>query len=127
MLAAVFGNLLGNAVQHNDADDPVVRVSATENDDTVTVRVADNGPGIPDDRKESVFHRGNSTSGGGFGLFFVRTMVEEYGGSIRIEDRAEQSSAGSRTQSDDNQPRGTVFIVDLPRATTTVSSALDGF
>jgi len=72
MPAAVSGNLLGNTVYHNDADEPLVRVSATTTHGTVTVGVADNGPGIPDDRKASVFRRGNSTSGGGFGLFFVR-------------------------------------------------------
>lgn len=126
MLAAVFGNLLGNAVHHNDADQPVVRVSAAVDGDTVTVRVADNGPGIPDDRKEAVFRRGNSTSGGGFGLFFVRMMVEKYGGSIHVQDRAERSSAGDRPQSDDD-PRGAEFVVELPKAETTVPAAFEGF
>ncbi|MFB6178826.1 MAG: ATP-binding protein [Halorientalis sp.] len=110
MLAAVFGNLLGNAVHHNDADEPIVRVSVAATDETVTVKVTDNGPGIPDEVKESIFHRGTSTSGGGFGLFFVRTMVQEYGGTVHVED---------------NQPRGAVFVVKLPRAET--SSTFEGF
>ncbi|WP_136716296.1 sensor histidine kinase [Halorientalis salina] len=110
MLAAVFGNLLGNAVHHNDADQPVVRVSAAAANDTVRVKVADNGPGIPDEKKVTVFRRGNSTSGGGFGLFFVRTMVEQYGGSVYVED---------------NRPRGAVFVVELPMAE--INSAFEGF
>lgn len=101
MLAAVFGNLLGNAVRHNDTEDPTIRIRVSVGAQTVTVRVADDGPGIPDDRKAAIFERGTSTNDGGFGLFFVRTMVEEYGGSVHVED---------------NERRGTVFVVELERA-----------
>ncbi|MFB6083499.1 MAG: ATP-binding protein [Halorientalis sp.] len=101
MLPAVFGNLLSNAVQHNDADDRRIHVTVRAGAESVEVRIGDNGPGIPDDEKEAVFEQGHSSSGGGFGLFFVRTMVDHYGGSVHVED---------------NQPRGSVFVVSLPRA-----------
>jgi len=101
MLPAVFGNLLSNAVQHNDADDRRVHIAVRAGAESVEVRVRDNGPGVPDPEKEAVFEQGYSSSGGGFGLFFVRTMIDHYGGSIHIED---------------NQPRGSVFVVSLPRA-----------
>jgi len=100
MLAAVFGNLLGNAVQHNDADDPWIDVRVRAGSETVAVRIADNGPGIPDEQKEKIFEQGHSSDGGGFGLFFVRTMVNHYGGSVEVTD---------------NEPRGAVFTVELPR------------
>ncbi|WP_235271425.1 HAMP domain-containing sensor histidine kinase [Halorubrum saccharovorum] len=104
MLSSVFRNLLNNAVQHNDKDTPVVEVSCEPRDDGVDVRIADNGPGIPDDKKEFVFgkgERGLGSPGTGIGLYLVQTLVTQYGGEIRIED---------------NEPTGTVFVVGLPRA-----------
>ena len=103
MLHSVFRNLLKNAVQHNDQDLPEVVVSATATDETVTVRIADDGPGIPDDRKTEVFGRdekGLESSGSGVGLFLVDRLVDEFGGSVHVED---------------NDPRGAVLVVELPR------------
>lgn len=99
----VVWNLLSNAVEHNDAETPEVTVTATERDGTVRIRFADNGPGIPDDLKDAVFRRDdggeNAAVGSGFGLFFVDTMIDRYGGTIRVED---------------NDPRGAAFVVRLP-------------
>jgi PAS domain S-box-containing protein len=103
MLHSVFRNLLKNAVQHNDQDLPEVVVSASATEDAVTVRVADNGPGIPDDRKKKVFGRdekGLESSGTGVGLFLVDRLVDEFDGSVHVED---------------NDPSGAVFVVELPR------------
>ena len=99
VLGSVFWNLLDNAVEHNDTDDPTVEVSVTERAETVVVRIADDGPGIPDDTKETVFRRGNrglkeSDIGSGFGLFFVDTMMDQYSGEVAVAD---------------NEPRGAVF------------------
>jgi len=104
MLPSVFENLLKNAIQHNDKDVAEVRVSATEGDGTVTVRIADNGPGIPDERKESVFGKGQTgldSAGTGMGLYLVETLVTTYGGEVWVED---------------NDPEGSVFVVELPTA-----------
>jgi PAS domain S-box-containing protein len=48
LLEAVFRNLVQNAVVHNDKETPQVQLSVTVADETLTVAVADNGPGIPD-------------------------------------------------------------------------------
>jgi len=104
MLSSVFRNLLNNAVQHNDKDTPLVEVSYEVHDDDVEVRIADNGPGIPDDKKDIVFgkgERGLGSSGTGIGLYLVQTLVTQYGGDIWAED---------------NEPTGTVFVVKLPLA-----------
>jgi signal transduction histidine kinase len=95
---------LVNAVEHNDKEEPRVEVTVQEDEETATVRVADNGPGIPDEKKETVFDQGATgrTSGGvGFGLYYVEAMVSEYGGEVRVED---------------NTPEGTVFVMELPKA-----------
>ncbi len=104
LLGDVLGNVLVNAVEHNDKDNPRVEVTVEEDDGTATVRVADNGPGVPDGLKENIFREGakGDTSGGvGFGLYFVDAMVTEYGGNVRVED---------------NEPEGAVFVIELPLA-----------
>jgi len=104
MLESVFRNLLNNAVVHNDKELRKVTVSATPHDEMVRIRVADNGPGIPDDRKETVFgkeHKGLDSPGTGVGLYLVDTLINQYGGDVWIED---------------NDPDGAIFILELPRA-----------
>jgi PAS domain S-box-containing protein len=89
LLGSVFRNVLKNAIQHNDAEVPTVTVSAVESDDTVLVRIADNGPGIPDSRKDDVFgknEKGLESEGTGIGLYLVKTLVESYGGDVWVED-----------------------------------------
>jgi signal transduction histidine kinase len=106
MLDSVFRNLLSNAVQHNDKDVPEISVSATTNDQRAVVRIADNGPGVPDDQKKAVFGKGEKgldSSGTGLGLYLVQHLVTHYGGEVWIED---------------NDPEGAVFVVELPLADT---------
>ncbi|RYJ08669.1 PAS domain-containing protein [Halogeometricum borinquense] len=104
MLPSVFRNLLKNAVLHNDKQVPEITVTIDERDDEIIVRVADNGPGIPDNQKEKIFGKGEKgldSEGTGIGLYLVQTLVEGYGGSIEVED---------------NEPEGAVFSVTLPKA-----------
>jgi PAS domain S-box-containing protein len=102
MLGSVFRNLLKNAVQHNDGEDPTVAVSAVGRDGSVVVRVADDGPGVPAARRETIFgegERGLDSQGAGIGLYLVRTLVESYGGEVWVEG----SDLG-----------GAAFVVELP-------------
>ena len=104
MLSSVFTNLLKNAVQHNDKQSPEVTVSAECDADTVTVSVADNGPGIQPADRETVFGQGEKgleSSGSGIGLHLVKTLVSDFGGDVWITD---------------NDPEGAVFTVELDRA-----------
>ncbi|RLM53703.1 PAS domain-containing sensor histidine kinase [Halobellus sp. Atlit-31R] len=104
LLTSVFRNLLNNAVQHNDKETARVRIDGDVREETVVVRIADNGPGIPDDRKDAVFGRsdaGLDDPAAGVGLYLVDTLVAQYGGSVSL---------------DDNDPEGTVAVVELPRA-----------
>lgn len=102
MLSSVFRNLLTNAILHSDKEIPEIEVSAAADDETVQIQVADNGPGIPDDQKGSIFQEGEKglhSEGTGLGLYLVQTLVERYDGEVWVED---------------NQPAGSVFVVELP-------------
>jgi len=104
MLESVFRNLVKNAVQHSDKAVPEVTVSMHDDGSDIIVRVADNGPGIPDDRKDEIFgkgERGLDSAGTGLGLYLAQTLVDAYGGDIWVED---------------NDPEGAVFVVTLPKA-----------
>lgn len=101
-LRSVVDNLIENAVEHNDADEPQVHVSIETEAETVRLTVTDNGPGIPDDQKESILNSRSGAAGGG-GLSLVQTLVEGYGGEVWIGD---------------NDPRGSIFSVELPQADT---------
>jgi signal transduction histidine kinase len=71
---------------------------------TVTVVIADNGPGVPESQREEIFGRGKQgpeSAGTGIGLYPVDRLVREYGGSVHVED----SHLG-----------GTAFVVELPLA-----------
>ncbi|MFO7833499.1 MAG: PAS domain-containing protein [Halohasta sp.] len=104
LLEAVFRNILKNAVQHNDTEEPEIAIEAAVDDHSATVRIADNGPGVSDAHKTQIFGRGEqglNSSGTGIGLYLVDTLVDRYGGTVTVED---------------NEPRGAVFVVALPLA-----------
>ncbi len=113
LLASVFRNPLKNAVQHNDADTPRVEITVEDDDETVTVTIADNGPGIPPDQRDAVLGRadqGLDHPAAGLGLYLVDTLVDQYGGTLQITD-------GTLT--------GTAIEVELPREPATGVSGAD--
>jgi PAS domain S-box-containing protein len=75
-----------DAVEH--AHDPVTVTVGTLDGDRRGFYVADDGPGIPDDRKERVFERGHTTAddGTGLGLHIVETLADAHGWSVRVVD-----------------------------------------
>jgi len=116
MLGSVFRNLLKNAVQHNDKPVPTVAVSSNTVDESIKIRVADNGPGISDAAKEDIFGKGEKgldSEGTGIGLYLVKSLVESYGGDVWIEDREEDDVIDTETPAE-TPSEGAVFVVELP-------------
>jgi signal transduction histidine kinase len=85
----VLLNLIDNAVRMGAS---TLWVGVDVEGDEVVVRVGDNGPGVAKDDRERIFdpfytHRPEG-DGTGLGLFLSRRMVEEAGGTLRVEDRS---------------------------------------
>jgi len=87
-----------NAVEHgyDGHDDFTVSIDTRSENGRTQLRIADTGPGVPGDIRDDIFDRGTSTTGGGFGLSFIETMVDHYGGTVRVEA---------------NDPTGAVFVI----------------
>jgi nitrogen fixation/metabolism regulation signal transduction histidine kinase len=93
LLAQAVLNLLRNSVRATaDAELPMLRLAISrEANGSCRIEVRDNGPGIPEDRREDIFlpfyttHRGGS----GVGLSFARQVALAHGGSISVADAAE--------------------------------------
>jgi len=93
LLPSVLDNLLDNAITHSD-DDPEIHLSITDHDDYVHLRVADNGPGIPD-REQQVIRNGGETDllhSEGLGLWLAKWTIESYGGELRFDETETQGS-----------------------------------
>jgi len=90
-LVTVLGNLVDNAV---DVASPGGRVDVAVHRDggATVVTVADDGPGIPQEDRDRVFHSGVSSkaapAGGtrGIGLALVRRVVTRRGGTVTVDD-----------------------------------------
>ena len=108
-LRAAFANLLDNAVKYSDEDVRVVVSVSAPDEKRVTVRVADQGIGIPQSQLRRIFKRFYRVpgrfmarvKGTGLGLFIVKSVVKKHGGRVYAE------SAGPG--------HGSTFTVQLPR------------
>ncbi len=102
-LNQVWANLVDNALDAI-ADGGSVAISARREGDHLTVRVVDDGPGIPEDVRTRIFDPFFTTKpvgkGTGLGLDTVRRLVDRHGGSIDLT----------------SEPGRTEFRVTLPIA-----------
>lgn len=100
-LYSVVDNVIKNAVDHGRATNIEITVNA-KNDGVCSMRIADNGVGIPSDIKEYIFKEGfkyGTTGNTGLGLYIARMIMDRYG-SIAVED---------------NQPSGAAFILNFKK------------
>jgi two-component system, OmpR family, sensor histidine kinase KdpD len=91
LLERVLANVIENAVKHNPAGRRV-HVSAGALKDRVELRVADRGPGVPDESKDRIFEPfqrlGDAPQGNGvgLGLAVARGFAEAMDGTLTAED-----------------------------------------
>jgi signal transduction histidine kinase len=89
-LNQVWSNLISNAIDAV-ADGGSVEVSAHRQDDSVVVRVVDDGPGIPPEVRERIFEPFFTTKqtgdGTGLGLAISRSLIGQHEGEIEVDSR----------------------------------------
>lgn len=100
-------NLTENAIRYNRAN-AQVHISVCDDGDKISIRVRDNGHGIPEQYRESIFQpffridksRSRAHGGVGLGLSLVWEIVLLHKGAIKIEESSD---------------KGTVMLVTLPK------------
>ena len=98
-LKLALNELVSNAIVHNDQQNPSVTMTATpakedREEEWVDIVIADNGPGIPTQERNTI-ETGDETPlqhGTGLGLWLVYWAISLLGGDVRID----QSSSGTR-------------------------------
>ncbi len=117
MISQAVTNLIKNAgeaiesLTERGAPDgyaPEVRVEMEPEADAVTIRISDNGIGLPEDRAR-LFEPYVTTreKGTGLGLPIVKKIIEEHGGTLALTDAAPFDGSGRH---------GAMAVIRLPRA-----------
>ncbi len=88
VLVSALDNLLMNAMRYTPEDGHIV-LRTRKTTEGVEVEVEDDGPGIPEAFRETIFERfrrlpGSPGTGSGLGLAIVRQAVERHGGRVRL-------------------------------------------
>jgi signal transduction histidine kinase len=114
-LRQVLVNLITNAFKYAPDDRPVtVRITCVG--ESTRLMVVDHGPGVPDEDRDRIFDRYTRLDGAsgrpgiGLGLYIVRVISENHGGSVRVED---------------TEGGGATFVVELPCTGGVVDPAAD--
>lgn len=102
-LANMISNLMDNAVTHGKGKTSEIWIDVREKTRGYELVVADNGPGIPDRQKQSLFNPERRF--GGVGIHQAKQIVSKYGGKIDVDNRVPGNSAN-----------GAKFMIWLPQA-----------
>jgi signal transduction histidine kinase len=105
-LGRAIYNLLLNACQaaHRGKGPPLVSLNLVEDEKAIRIEVADNGPGVPDSIRQTMFLpfvSEGKESGVGLGLTLAQQIAQEHGGSIELKESLDGLS---------------VFVITLPKA-----------
>ncbi len=107
-LRSAIYNLLDNAIKYGGGT-PHIHITLTQDEQTIKLAVADNGPGIPEAYREKVFEKffrvptGNkhNVKGYGLGLHYVKQVVQACNGFMYVQN---------------NSTAGCTFTLQFPRA-----------
>lgn len=108
LIVQVVINLLDNAIKYSPPGS-CISIDTLADQDKVSVRVTDDGPGIPDSQKGQIFDlfftsgnpNGDSRRGLGIGLALCQSVIKAHHGTITVSDHL---------------PHGAVFTFTLPRS-----------
>ena len=106
LIVQVIINIVDNAIKYTPAGSNI-NIETMRHENEAVVKIADYGPGIPDDAKERIFDMfysgankvADSRRSLGLGLSLCKSIITVHGGRITVED---------------NKPHGTIFTFTLP-------------
>ena len=84
----------------SESTKPSIIISTSNNGEFTKIIISDNGPGISDQLRDEIFVFGTSSknTGRGFGLYYAKNIIKEYGGELTFNQ---------------NNPTGTTFIISV--------------
>lgn len=99
MLKTILRNLVSNAIKYTHPDG-TVEISAVQNRNNIEITVSDNGVGMDEATRNSLFDMNTNTTttgtadekGSGLGLILCKDFVEKHGGEIRVESEPGKGS-----------------------------------
>lgn len=113
-LGRVLEYLLENAAKYGRANGRI-EVAGSIAGDRVRLSVADDGPGIPPEWRESIFEPfvrlADSPRGAGIGLFAARRIARSMGGDVRIEENVGNEKNGESDEG--GRLGGSRFVLEL--------------
>lgn len=104
----VLNNLLTNAIKYSPQESEIqIAVEISKENKEAVVKIIDDGPGVPDDKKDTIFelfyrmssHQKSEITGHGLGLYICKQIILGHKGSIWVES---------------NKSKGAVFCFSLP-------------
>ena len=111
LLLDVFENILINSVKHNENPKVEIQIVISEEKkrkkNYVKIQFIDNGVGIPDARKDTIFQRSaeRSINGMGLGLSLVKFIIDSFDGDILVKNKIRV-----------DYTKGSNFIIFIPAA-----------
>lgn len=87
LIEELFSNIISNAISHSGGDE--IKIRSFEDEDTVTVKIENNGKGIRNEYKSKILEKGyvgTESDGTGHGLYLCNKIVETYKGKMDIKD-----------------------------------------
>jgi signal transduction histidine kinase len=97
MIARVFRNLLGNAMKMSQPGSKII-IELEKEDEHITVKVMDEGPGIPQEEFNNIFDKfiqvgeGKRKGGTGLGLPICREIIHAHDGQISAKNREDKGA-----------------------------------
>ncbi|NQU65490.1 MAG: HAMP domain-containing histidine kinase [SAR324 cluster bacterium] len=88
----VIQNLINNSIKYSciEPQKLVIRIDVSQDENNTIIQVADNGVGIAPEKREKIFELYdragiNDNRGKGIGLYMVRKMIDNHGGTIEYD------------------------------------------
>ncbi len=98
LIGQTVSNLVDNAIKYaGEGDDKAVTLAMERDKDRVRIVVADNGPGIPEDKREQATERfvrleeSRTQPGSGLGLSLAKAVMKLHGGALRLESAGDNA------------------------------------